>query len=93
MNDLIKTESKHWLITKQKIATQAKDHSLFPYETGDAAKLIGTTPTELREAVAKNALLRGVVPPTAYLVNGKYYFFVADLNDFNNRKIPTDFKH
>ena len=85
----IKAESTVWLINKFKYAGLKKDGKLLPYEVGDAAKIIKVTPSELKEAVMKSLLLRGVETPTAYLVNGKFYFFIDDLEDFNSRKTET----
>ena len=85
----IKAESTVWLANQFKYAGQRKDGKLLPYEAGDAAKIINVTPSELKEAVMKSLLLRGVETPTAYLVNGKFYFFIDDLEDFNSRKTET----
>ncbi len=85
----LKAESTVWLINQFKKAGQVKDRNLLPFEVGDAAKIINVTPTELKDAVMKSQLLRGVEPPTAHLVNRKYYFFIPDLDAFNSRK--TDF--
>ena len=88
----IKAESTIWLANQFKYAGQKKDGKLLPYEVGDAAKIINVTPSELKEAVMKSLLLRGVEPPTAYLVQSKFYFFITDLEDFNSRKTETVLK-
>ena len=86
MDSVVVTETWHWLAERYKLAAKEKDSSLYPYETGDAAKLINVTPTELKESLVKVTPLRGVIPPTAHLVKGKFYFFIADLDDFKSRK-------
>jgi len=86
MDSVVVTETWHWLAERYKLAAKEKDSQLYPYEVGDAAKLINVTPTELKESLVRVTALRGVTPPTAYMVKGKYYFFMADLDKFNSRK-------
>lgn len=89
MDSVVVTETWAWLQGHYIRAAKEKSSLLFPYEVADAAKLINVTPTELKEALVKIKALRGVAPPTEYLVKGKYYFFQADLDDFNSRKTET----
>lgn len=89
MDSVVVTETWTWLQGHYIKAAKEKNSRLFPYESGDAAKLINVTPTELKEALVKIKALRGVTPPTAYQVKGKFYFFIDDLDDFNAKKTET----
>lgn len=85
MSELVKTETTGWLLKQFKKAAKTGSNAYYPFETGFAAKLINVTPTELKDSLLKEQLLRGISPPSAYLVSGKYYFLMDSIVDFNLR--------